>query len=65
VKIDFHWRRFSLAVDVINPSVKIIFRNIKQVLKTGKNLFKSQVVAFFVHGCILMIFDDHKLIIHK
>jgi hypothetical protein len=37
VKIDFH-----CAIDVIKPMVKIIFRNIKRVLKTTKKLFKER-----------------------
>jgi hypothetical protein len=30
--------RFPLAVNVIKPLVKIIFRNIKRVLKIAKNI---------------------------
>jgi hypothetical protein len=36
------WNRVSLAVDTINPLVKIIFRNIKQGLKQQKIIKESR-----------------------
>jgi hypothetical protein len=57
--------RFPLAADVINPLVKIIFKNIKQFFKTIKKIFKEKTVEVASRGIFRVKFARYAVVSNR